>query len=362
MQQPSSSTTTLTTRRTTTTTTRAIMSTPTTTTISAAQQLTQEALGGLAAGIIGTIIGYPLDVMKTRLQTSSSHSGTYNNTTRSSHGRFRGLTLVADIVRTEGLIGLYRGVGPPLVSLSLLNTMSFTSYGYFRKNVYGGADGFDIRNALAGVTGAPAFALISTVENRLKTQLQVQRGVIGQQQHFRNSWQCAQYLVRHDGGVSSLYKGHVVNTLREAVFVANYFFVYEGVKELLFRELPQQPQQDPQKDAGGSTATPFSIPPHQLAIPLAGGIAGASSWAVSFPLDCVRAGVQSQTASSTGGGGGALTVFRDLVQRHGLAGLYQGVGPSIARAFLVSGSRFSAYEGALWLLRSSSSSSSSGSE
>jgi solute carrier family 25 (mitochondrial carnitine/acylcarnitine transporter), member 20/29 len=342
-----------------------------TTTITAAQHLTQEALGGLAAGVIGTIIGYPLDVMKTRLQTSGG-SGKSNHSTRS-HGRFRGLKLVADIVRMEGLVGLYRGVGPPLVSLSLLNTMSFTSYGYFRKNVYGGTDGFDGRNALAGMTGAPVFALISTVENRLKTQLQVQRGG---PQHFNNSWQCAKYLIRHDGGVSSLYKGHVVNTLREAVFVANYFFVYEGVKEWLLRELQQQqqPPQDPQQDAGDGSSTsttttttrpmmmpptPLAIQPHQLAIPLAGGIAGASSWAVSFPLDCVRAGVQGQTttttAASTSGGRGALTVFRDLIQRHGLAGLYQGVGPSIARAFLVSGSRFSAYEGALWLLRSSSS-------
>lgn len=48
---------------------------------------------------------------------------------------------------------------------------------------------------------------------------------------------------------------------------------------------------------------------------------------------------------------GAVETLRVLLQTKGLTGLYSGVAPSIARAFLVSGSRFSAYEGALWLCR-----------
>jgi hypothetical protein len=31
---------------------------------------------------------------------------------------------------------------------------------------------------------------------------------------------------------------------------------------------------------------------HQWAIPAAGGLAGIIAWTVSFPLDCVQAGVQ----------------------------------------------------------------------
>lgn len=31
--------------------------------------LYQEAIGGLSAGILGTVIGYPLDLVKTRMQT-----------------------------------------------------------------------------------------------------------------------------------------------------------------------------------------------------------------------------------------------------------------------------------------------------
>lgn len=33
-------------------------------------KLHEEAIGGLCAGILGTVIGYPLDLVKTRMQTS----------------------------------------------------------------------------------------------------------------------------------------------------------------------------------------------------------------------------------------------------------------------------------------------------
>lgn len=36
-----------------------------------------EALGGLSAGVVGTVIGYPLDLVKTRMQTSSHGVGIF---------------------------------------------------------------------------------------------------------------------------------------------------------------------------------------------------------------------------------------------------------------------------------------------
>ena len=36
--------------------------------------LRAEALGGLSAGILGTVIGYPLDLVKTRMQTTRGPS------------------------------------------------------------------------------------------------------------------------------------------------------------------------------------------------------------------------------------------------------------------------------------------------
>jgi hypothetical protein len=146
------------------------------------------------------------------------------------------------------------------------------------------------------------------------------------------------------------------------------------------------------------------------AIPLSGGLSGACAWFVSFPLDCVKSGLQgrpftvavsraaelaargaatdsagatsaaansavhtvtgtSGTAStgtasrvltgqqtnamSVGGGdgGGAFRVARHLFATRGIGGFYAGIVPSIARAFIVSGTRFSAYEATMWALK-----------
>jgi solute carrier family 25 carnitine/acylcarnitine transporter 20/29 len=45
----------------------------------------------------------------------------------------------------------------------------------------------------------------------------------------------------------------------------------------------------------------------------------------------------------------SMDVLKDLLKTKGWRGLYSGVSPSIMRAFVVSGSRFSAYEFAVKL-------------
>ena len=118
--------------------------------------LGEEALGGLAAGIVGTVLGFPLDLVKTRMQTGTASGGMIGATRH--------------IVKTEGLRSLYKGITPPLISLSIVNTASFTSYSYFRRMI-GGQNGWDVKNAWAGMLGAPLFGLITTPEGFLKTQV-----------------------------------------------------------------------------------------------------------------------------------------------------------------------------------------------
>mmetsp|Transcript_18336 Transcript_18336/g.37881 ORF Transcript_18336/g.37881 Transcript_18336/m.37881 type:complete len:252 (-) Transcript_18336:1566-2321(-) len=227
------------------------------------------------------------------------------------------------IVRSEGIQAIYKGVGPPLLSLSILNTVNFTAYSYFHR-YFQAERGWDLNNGLAGGVVGPISSCVSTVENLLKTQLQVDN--ISKKQ-YKNSLDCLkQILAEH--GIQGVYTGHAINTARETAFISTYFFFYEGLRKTLV-------------DSAG--------PGHGgWPIPVAGGISGAVAWSVSFPLDCIRAGVQGSDLNNKQK---SLRVFRKLVSERGMMGLYAGVTPSIIRAFLVSGSRFSAYEGVLWLLR-----------
>ena len=130
-----------------------------------------------------------------------------------------------------------------------------------------------------------------------------------------------------------LYTGHVVNTARESVFFAYYFYTYEGIREVFIHNINK---------------------PAQIAIPLSGGLSGGISWFVSFPLDCMKAGVQGQdiqkgvTLKTSG-----LNVAKQSWETKGMKGLHSGVTPTLIRAFLVSESRFRAYEFAMWILRHS---------
>ena len=317
--------------------------------------LGEEVVGGFAAGVVGTLLGFPLDLVKTRMQTQASSSSSVKQ---------RGpISLLSHILRTEGLSSMYKGVGPPLLSLSIVNTLSFTSYSYFRQNLFHGKDGWDYKNALSGMMGAPVFGLVTTPENFIKTQMQLDNVQVQKTQgRFTSSLQCARTLISSHGP-TILYTGHVINTIREAAFVGAYFFCYEGFKcefkkllmeaEKMFssnKSCRNNPSSMSVVDDNNSSSWASS-----LSVPIAGGFAGATSWFLTFPMDCVRAGVQGQLIPTSSSAPiqhqGAIETCSHLLRTKGLTALYAGVAPSIARAFLVSGSRFSAYEGALYICR-----------
>ena len=313
-----------------------------------------EALGGLAAGVIGTVIGYPLDLVKTRMQTSSIQASNAKNistgkteirkistsspslTTKPSKNLFQ---VGYNVFQKEGIFALYKGMTPPLISLSILNTMTFTSYNFIRVQ-YGAKRGFDVRNFMAGFTIAPMASMISTVEHLLKTQMQLDNI---NEKRFRNSFHCLTTLVKENGSVRILYLGHGVNTLREGAFIGTYFYTYEGMRIKL-----DQIFGSGDRNNYGETNLDKKAP--AWTIPFAGGISGAWAWFVSFPLDCIKAGVQGQSLSKINNNSshdklkGMLTVFNELMKSKGWRGLYSGITPSIMRAFVVSSTRFTAYE------------------
>jgi solute carrier family 25 (mitochondrial carnitine/acylcarnitine transporter), member 20/29 len=235
-----------------------------------------------------------------------------------------------------GLLGFYRGLAAPLLSLVILNTMTFSTYASLKERfgvardttVFGPSE--NLRVALAAASVGPIAAIISTPFEMVKTQMQLNLKLAslstGPATASRSSFVHA-YLLVKQFGARILYIGHGINTVREVLFLSTYFLVYENTKTVF-----------------------SSILPHSLAVPFAGGISGATGWFVTFPLDCVKANIQGRdlqcyTRSS------ALSVARDLLHSRGILGLYAGLMPSIARAFLVSSSRFSAYELSMWILR-----------
>jgi len=162
---------------------------------------------------------------------------------------------------------------------------------------------------------------------------------------YTGSWHCLSTIAR-EYGMSTLFTGAAVTVIRDAAYLCAYFYVYEGLKATLISSPSSSTTDAPQ---------PFTIHVRpEIAVPIAGGTSGAVAWLVSIPIDTCRAGVQGQMleADNKATRKTARTVFRDLLaSKHGILALYRGVGPTIVRAFIVSASRFSAYELTLWLFR-----------
>jgi solute carrier family 25 carnitine/acylcarnitine transporter 20/29 len=65
---------------------------------------------GSISGMFGTFCGHPLDTVKIRLQLNSK---AYNNTFYS----------IAKIIREEKILGLFKGVVPPMLNQFPINAM-----------------------------------------------------------------------------------------------------------------------------------------------------------------------------------------------------------------------------------------------
>lgn len=79
---------------------------------------------------------------------------------------------------------------------------------------------------------------------------------------------------------------------------------------------------------------------------VAGGLAGVASWVCCYPLDVVKTRLQAQSPDSIRYSG-IVDCIRKSVRDEGHGVLWRGLGTAVARAFVVNGAIFAAYEIAL---------------
>ena len=330
-----------------------------------AQKASHEAAAGAWAGLVGTVLGYPLDVVKSRMQTAHARvpiAGAANHATSASvrlgvPGRATFGATLGRLAREEGLRGAYKGLGPPVCMMMLMNSVNFTAFNRAKEALgVRGPVGFGVRHdqdafgtafidwrvvAAAAAVGPPC-ALIGTPFELVKLQMQMENvrhgaGKNGAKSETRGgAWRFARRLHARYGW-RVFYLGLGVNVARECLFNAIFFTTYEHtqfgfVRACAAREIP--------------TST---------AIATAGGLAGAAAWLGNLPLDCVKSGVQGQDLRRGGfannrGRIGFAESARAVVRARGVFGFFSGAAPSISRSFIVSGSRFVAFSGAMRVL------------
>ncbi|CAG7853464.1 SubName: Full=Related to carnitine/acylcarnitine translocase {ECO:0000313/EMBL:CCA75557.1} [Serendipita indica DSM 11827] len=295
------------------------------------------------ASLLSTFIGYPLDSLKSRLQASRAPITVPR--------------LAANIFREEGIVGFYRGLWIPLVTISAVRAASFTiynntksklhdQYGWSREKLLSvGASGA-VGGALAGCLisfGSVPFELVK-VRRQLEYSIAAAKGI-----HIvkpPNTWEAVKDIVKgptagmgnpnnSPRGITALWTGMRLHLLRDTSGTALYFFEYDSMRHLLGR-LPNSEQ--------GPTPYWAPLPPSLIPF-VCGSLAGVSSWAIIYPLDVVKTKTQQRALSGDVYRGPIETLKRLLrgpehaprTMVAGFARLYRGLGVSALRSVTTHG-------------------------
>ncbi|KAL2753727.1 hypothetical protein ACRALDRAFT_2110407 [Sodiomyces alcalophilus JCM 7366] len=297
-----------------------------------------------ASSVVSTVAAFPLDSVKTRMQTY----------------RYKGfLDCVQHTYRTEHLRGFFRGVMAPMASVTLVRTVSFSIYqrakyaysGWIKKNT-----GFNVLEhvntkgtypnlysiACFGAAGATAGSCITVVacpfeltklsaqvsvllsdkQKLAETNCRVQNGhAIAASYQNKGTLKTMSNIIRHRG-VLGLYTGFRLHLLRDTLGTAIYFMVYESGKQL------------------GTTFGGDHPTGNKLAIVTSGGLCGIVSWALIYPIDSAKSIYQRNSLLYSRGQKADAPPKIEFFRRH----MYRGLGVSMGRSCVVNAIFFSAFE------------------
>lgn len=288
--------------------------------------------GGIA-GTTACFIGQPLDLIKIRMQTEPKlHFSAYSS--------------FVHILRNGGYQSFYRGMTAPLCSQFLQTGLMFAGESIALKNLqpnvnFKGDD--STRTAisvfLSGSFGGLLKCIVLVPTDLVKCKMQVDQAGSGRVARYSGTLDCAAQIYSKEG-ISGLYRGFGVTTLREVPAFGLYFFVYRYSLDCLnnlssFLDKKRS-----------NTATESSRP--GMTTFIAGGLAGSVAWICIYPFDVIKSHIQvAANCNSSVGGSSNATIYRtaaELYRQHGVKAFTRGLGVTIARAFPVNASMLFTHE------------------
>ncbi|KAG8366641.1 hypothetical protein BUALT_Bualt17G0100800 [Buddleja alternifolia] len=291
------------------------------------KEIIYDASAGAAAGAIAATVVCPLDVIKTRLQVNGLPE-------MHSSGRRGSVILVSlqNIVRTEGLKGLYRGLTPTLAALLPNWAVYFTVYGHLKEllHSYEGSkdqDQLTIASNMIAAAGAGAATAVATnplwvVKTRLQTQ-GMRQGVVP----YKNIFSALRRIV-HEEGFRGWYSG-LLPSLAGISHVAIQFPLYERIKFFLA-----------ERDNKSSN----ELNPGEVAI--ASSFSKVVASVLTYPHEVVRSRLQEQGQfrNTELHYAGVVDCAKKVFRKEGMPGFYRGCVTNLLRTTPSAVITFTSYE------------------
>ncbi|XP_074573068.1 uncharacterized protein LOC141829486 isoform X1 [Curcuma longa] len=266
----------------------------------------QYMVAGSVAGMAEHMAMFPVDTLKTRMQTVAVSSAS----SCCPRGQPNVGSLLASIVRSEGPSGLYRGIAAIGLGAGPAHAAYFAVYELCKGRLGGYChDGchHPLIHAASGVAATVASDTVFTPMDVVKQRLQLRSSP------YSGVRDCIVRMLR-DEGIKSFYASYRTTVLMNAPFTAVHFSTYEAVKKILFEISPENSSEE------------------KLLVHLtAGGSAGALASALTTPLDVVKTRLQCQGVCGADkfGSSSVHMVMKKIVAKEGPRALLQGLKPRV---------------------------------
>ncbi|XP_071668546.1 solute carrier family 25 member 36 isoform X1 [Patagioenas fasciata] len=314
---------------------------------------------GGCGGTVGAILTCPLEVVKTRLQSSSVtfyisevhlntvNGATVNRVTRVSPGPLHCLKM---ILQKEGPRSLFRGLGPNLVGVAPSRAIYFAAYSNCKEklNSIFNPDSTQVHMVSAGVAELPftllffspqlcgSFTAITTTNPiwLVKTRLQLDARNRGERR--MSAFECVRKVYRSDGikgfyrGMSASYAG-----ISETVI---HFVIYESIKRKLLEYKTASAMDN--EDEAAKEASDF------VGMMMAAATSKTCATSIAYPHEVVRTRLREEGTKYRS----FFQTLSLLVREEGYGSLYRGLTTHLVRQIPNTAIMMSTYEAVVYLL------------
>ncbi|XP_066283447.1 mitochondrial substrate carrier family protein ucpB-like [Branchiostoma lanceolatum] len=192
--------------------------------------LWKKILAGATSGAIGSSIATPTDLVKVRLQAERRLPPGVQPRYRSTFHAF------GEIWHTEGLRGLYRGIGPTVQRAAILTASQIPSYDHTKHAILNAGlmeEGFPLFCVSAMIAGF-ITAFVTSPVDVIKTRImnQASKHLPRDQWLYRSSLDCLLKTLRSEGPFG-LYKGFIPNWMRIGPHTIVTFLIFEELRRLI---------------------------------------------------------------------------------------------------------------------------------
>jgi len=262
-------------------------------------------LAGISGGVVSTLILHPLDLLKIRFAVDDGSNGSRP---------YKGVrNAFSTIIRSEGMVGLYRGVTPNTVGAGSAWGFYFLFYQTIKTEKQRGNSQTLLTPTDHLVTASQAGILTLGLTNPIwvvKTRLCLQYGLSPQKpldatKHYSGMWDAFKKILKYEG-VRGLYKG----------FTPGLFGVSHGaVQFMAYEELKTSYNQYRMRPIDTKLTSSEYL--------LFAAVSKFFAAITTYPYQVIRARLQDANCTYTG----ASDCIRKTVRKEGIAGLYKGITP-----------------------------------